>query len=159
MYDVNMQKSIADFKYGNKRQNKYFYSQAMINRYKDTFIALGLDAIIPVPVHRKKLRSRGYNQAALIARELSKHTNISCLEGLLVRSTDTLPQKELDPLLRAKNLKSAFKIDVNEVQLNKILLVDDIYTTGATSNECAKVLLDAGVKEVYITSVCIGYGQ
>jgi ComF family protein len=109
-------------------------------------------------MYNGKKMQRGYNQAEILAKEISKYTQIEMYENILTRTRATKPQKDLMGLNRKKNLENAFKISKNVVKLRKILLVDDIYTTGCTIDECAKALLNAGADEVYYVSVCIGTG-
>ena len=113
---------------------------------------------MPVPVHPHKRKVRGYNQAQLLAEELSKKIGVPVYKDYLVRIVDTSPQKELNDKARLGNLKNAFKLNENAIKLKKVLLVDDIYTSGATIEACTKVLLSAGTKEVFYTSVAIGKG-
>lgn len=114
--------------------------------------------MIPVPVSRKKMQKRGYNQAALIARQLAEKTGIPTDLHSLARIRDTIPQKELNHQERRKNLNNAFKMDQNAVKYKKVLLVDDIYTTGSTIDACAVALKEAGVQQVYFISLSIGAG-
>ena len=114
--------------------------------------------ILPVPLHRKRRRQRGYNQAGIIAEEIGRQMGIPVLGNLLVRCVDTRPQKELNDKERKNNLKNAFKIVQNNVQLKRILLVDDIFTTGSTMDGAAEVLKEAGASDVYFVSVSIGRG-
>lgn len=117
------------------------------------------DAIIPVPIHRSRYRRRGYNQAELVAAELSRLTGIPMYERLVTRSRKTAPQKELTIQERQNNLKKAFNITSNDVKLKKTILVDDIYTTGSTLDAVAMELKRHGVKSVYFIALCIGDGM
>ena len=104
------------------------------------------DVIVPVPLSKGSLSERGYNQTALVALELSKRTGVQYLDAVKkVRETE--PQNKLERKDRLKNLKDAFKAEL-PVNGKKVLVVDDVYTTGATMNEMAKTLLAAGAKEV-----------
>lgn len=116
------------------------------------------EVIIPVPIHARKLRERGFNQAELLAQDMSGMLGIAMDTGILKRSRYTRPQKELDDNQRIKNLENAFIIDKNVVQYKRVLLVDDIYTTGATIDSCAKALKEKGVEEVFVVCLCIGQG-
>ncbi len=80
------------------------------------------------------------------------------MNNLLIRSKNTIPQKELSNNNRKKNMKKAFKISENIVKLDVAMVIDDIYTTGATMDAAAEVLLDAGFKKIYCLSLCIGDG-
>ncbi len=112
------------------------------------------DAVVPVPMHQRKLMERGFNQAEIIASILSKKLGIY-LNNCLDRITDTLPQTTLGRKDRIKNLKGAFQIK-NEIEITEeiIWLVDDVTTTGATLDECASILKGNGVKKIY--AVCLG---
>ena len=116
------------------------------------------DAIIPVPLHKTREKQRGYNQAALIARELGKRLNIPVEEEFVGRIRQTLPQKNLKGKERQNNLKNAFKIRQNDVKLNTVIVVDDIYTTGTTMDEIAGCLKRAGIREIYCISLAVGRG-
>lgn len=108
------------------------------------------DIIIPVPISKNRNRQRGYNQSELIVKELSKtSTNIHVLTNILYKQKNTLPQSSLNKIERQNNLKGAYKVENSEIIKNKkILLFDDIYTTGSTIDECARVLKLAGAKEI-----------
>jgi len=104
--------------------------------------------LIPVPLEKKKLKWRGFNQAEEIGKELAKFLKIPLIKDALVKIKETLPQIELPEEERKENIKDAFSIkNGNQILGKKILLVDDIYTTGSTL-ECAKVLKKAGAKEI-----------
>jgi len=103
------------------------------------------DYIMPVPIHKKKMRKRGYNQMELIGRRLSTKTGIPLEVQSLVKSVNTLPQRGLSAEDRQENIKGSFEVpDRSEIEGKRILLIDDVMTTGATANECAKVLLKDG---------------
>ena len=106
----------------------------------------GIDAVTCVPLHRRKQRQRGYNQAAVLAKVVADELGLPFCEDMLVRRKYTTPQKKLDNLERANNIKTS------------ILLVDDIYTTGVTIDVCAGLLKKAGARHVYYSSVCVGKG-
>ncbi len=109
----------------------------------------GVDCIMPVPLHVSRLRHRGFNQALLIAHELSTTFSIPLSYHNLRRVRPTRPQVELTGEERIKNVSGAFSLKrSHEVRGRDILLVDDVHTTGATMNECASVLKDAGAARV-----------
>ena len=159
VYDEYISKSIYRFKYNGKQEFSRFYGRIMSERLGDTIRSWNADAIVPVPVHLSKLKKRGYNQAALIARELSKRLKIPVNERLVVRTAATQVQKNLSARQRQNNLKGAFNVPQNSVELNTVLIVDDIYTTGATVDAVARCLKGAGVGSVYYASLCIGRGN
>ena len=156
VYDGAVKDSVMAFKYKNRREYASFYAGEMMDRYGEILRSLQVDAVVPVPVHKSRYRSRGYNQAEVLARELGHLLNVPCRSDILVRYHKTHVQKELDYRQREKNLENAFKRVQNGVKLDKVLMVDDIYTTGATMEACASVLKKTGVKKVYYTSICIG---
>ena len=157
-YEGKIKDSLYEFKYKNQRQFADFYCDCIIKRHGKELKNLSLDGVIPVPVHTRKKKYRGYNQAQLIANKISKALKVPLYSDYLVRITDTNPQKELDDRQRMKNLKNAFKIAENVVKLDTVLLVDDIYTSGATMEACTIALKDVGVGKVYCASVAIGRG-
>ncbi len=118
----------------------------------------GIQAVVPIPLSGKRRRQRGFNQAELVARKVAKRMNLPVYGRLLIRTRDTKAQKGLNDQERKNNLKRAFKTRKNKVQLNHILLIDDIYTTGSTMNEAAKELKRAGAEQVYCLSISIGRG-
>lgn len=105
--------------------------------------------LIPVPLEKKKWKWRGFNQAQEIGKELSDFWEIPSVNDVLIKIRETLPQVELSDEERRENVKGAFSIKNEEkIRGKKILLVDDVFTTGATLEECAKVLKKAGAKEI-----------
>lgn len=156
LYDDVISKSIYRFKYHNRRTYAEFYGEAIAKGYGALIRSWQADVIIPVPIHEKKLIKRGYNQAGLIAKELGENLGMNVDERVLLRTVNTRPQKEMTKAERKKNLEKAFKISRNVVEYKKVILVDDIYTTGSTIDECTKALLGAGIQVVYFVSLSIG---
>lgn len=114
------------------------------------------DILVPVPLHFWRLLSRRYNQAGLMAYALSKETGAVVIPDLLIRTRATPSQGHLNARQRLRNVKRAFALKksyASVVKDKKIVLIDDVYTTGATVKECAKVLLKAGAKEVHILTL------
>lgn len=105
------------------------------------------DKLVPVPLHRNRLSQRGYNQSVLLAREMGRRHGVPVDEGALKRTRDSIPQVELTGAERQKNVKGVFSLEGDVVE-KKILLVDDVFTTGATVNECAKVLRKGGARRI-----------
>ena len=115
-----------------------------------------IDFILPVPLHWTRLLKRRYNQSALLAKSLSKLTEIPALLNILKRGRATKSQGHLSAKDRQANVKNAFHISVNDVPLirdKNILLIDDVLTTGSTINECARVLRESGAKNIYVLTV------
>ena len=112
------------------------------------------DLIIPVPLHWRRLLKRKYNQSALIAQGLAKNFGKIYDPLTLIRRKPTKSQGHLSPKERQKNIKNAFYVkNSNKIKDKTILLIDDVFTTGATVNECAKVLLQAGAKSVDVLTI------
>jgi ComF family protein len=114
----------------------------------------GVEMIVPVPLHPRRLRERGFNQAILLADPLSKSRRIPISRNNLRRIRWTEPQINLSPEDRVKNVRGAFAVRKPELfEGKKLVLVDDVYTTGSTVGECAKVLKRAGAGHVYVATV------
>lgn len=110
------------------------------------------DCILPVPLSKKGLISRGFNQSLLISKILSEEINIPLFINALIKTKDTMPQIGLNAKQRMKNVKGAFAAN-SDIKGLKLLLVDDVMTTGATARECAKTLIKAGAKEVVVITL------
>lgn len=158
LYRYPLDESIAAFKYHNKRYMAPFYASEIVKRHGKMILSLPVEALVPVPIHRQKLRRRGYNQAELLARELGRLLAIPVDTELIYRVVNTEPQKTLSPREREDNLKKAFQCTEKVVSYKCVMLVDDIYTTGATIEACTRLLQEKGIPDVYYTSICIGNG-
>ena len=159
LYDEYMSQSMYRFKYNNKREFAHYYGRMMSECLGDTIRQWGVDLIVPVPAHKKRLRQRGYNQAYLLAKELSERLCVPVRSDVVTRCDATLALKNLDAAQRQNNLKKAFKVNQNVVKSNSVLIVDDIYTTGATVDAVAGCLKGAGAAKVYFATLCIGRGN
>jgi len=112
------------------------------------------DLIIPVPLHKKRLRQRGFNQALELARLFFPGEKRRIQPTILLRSRWTTPQTGLDGKHRRRNLAGAFQVrDARRVQGQRILLIDDVLTTGSTVNECARVLRQNGAGNVEVLTL------
>ena len=155
-------KSVADsiyrFKYKGRQEYAAWYGDRICERLGNVIRSINPDAIIPVPIHKSKMRTRGYNQAGLIAHEISKRLSIPVYDDLVIRDKKTAPLKEYTPAERNNILRGAFKITANDVQLKTIIIVDDIYTTGATIDEVSEALRDIGAQKIYFVTLAIGKG-
>ncbi len=158
IYQGEVRHSIYRFKYQGRREYARYYGRELARVYGNWARGRKIEALVPIPLSKKKKRQRGFNQAALIAREFSRETGIPVYGNLLVRVRNTRAQKELNDQERKNNLKKAFKTRANKVQLDHILLIDDIYTTGSTMNEAAGELRASGISKVYCLSLSIGRG-
>lgn len=120
---------------------------------RDLHLPEPIDRALPVPLHRKRLRQRGFNQAALLAVEALQGTGVKVHFDLLRRTRDTTCQAGLDLPSRQENVRGAFSASHNGVSGERLLLVDDVMTTGATVTECARTLISAGAKEVHVLTL------
>ena len=156
IYEQQMRRSVAAFKYRGRQEYAEFYTEQILAEHRDWLKALHVDVIMSIPLNAKKQRLRGYNQAALLAGGIAKALQIPADFKYLQRNSWTDPQKTLSPVQRYENLKQAFGVMGQPGKYRSVLLVDDIYTTGSTMDACAAVLKAAGVQYVYFLSLCIG---
>jgi ComF family protein len=146
-FDESFQKLIHRLKYGKKIPLGEYLAESLgqVVAKADTFTEC--DLVIPVPLHRARQRERGFNQSQVLAEGISKVIKIPVLKGILKRKRNTKDQTYLNAKQRAENVKDAFIIARPEmISSKKIILVDDVMTTGATLNECAGILLSGGAK-------------
>jgi ComF family protein len=145
---------IHKFKYGRNISIGNALGSFMANFSFPDFDFSEYSLLIPVPLHIKRLRERGFNQSILLAKKMGKKYKIPVNFSLLKRCKFTLTQTGLNRAEREKNIKGAFAVaDKKKVADENIILIDDVYTTGATINECAKVLLKAGAQKVAILTL------
>lgn len=155
-YDSVSRKILSDLKYHNRRDNADYVAAEMALRLGEEIGRMAPDALVPVPVHPRRKRVRGFNQAEQLAKRLGERLQIPVRSDLLVRVKNTRPQKELGSLGRLNNLLKAFAVREWDPSLECVLLIDDIYTTGSTAEACTRVLLAAGAQRVYVLSAAIG---
>lgn len=151
LYQGGAEKLIKDIKYGGKQ----FLTEILAEYLKDIYIKnyFAPDLITYVPMTLKAQQKRGFNQSRLLGENLAKITDNRCI-GLLTKTFDTTDQKELTREERNKNLLKCFKvIDKKQIKDKRILLVDDVLTTGATAHAVAKTLKKAGAKSVYLITI------
>lgn len=116
-----------------------------------------VDAVLPVPIYKKRLRQREFNQSALLAKHLAKGTGSTLVLDSLVKMKDTKPQVGLSSNERRENMRNAFGIQNREaIEGKDILLIDDVSTTGATIRECSKVLKKAGAGSIHALTLAHG---
>lgn len=150
--------SIYRFKYGGRQEYADFYGEQMAEYLGNFIRSVRPDALIPIPLHRKRMAARGYNQAKLLAQAVGSCLGIPVCTDILVRVKNTVPLKYENPKERQNNLKRAFNIARNDVKLERVVVVDDIYTTGSTMDEVAETLKEAGIKEVFFVALACGAG-
>ena len=154
-YEGVLKQLIHEFKYYGKQELAKVLGGMMFDLLK----ALpwpSFDYIVPLPLHPRRQRERGYNQAYLLARVVASQSGIP-IYPVLIRVKATEHQTLLDKTLRKQNLKGAFKVvNGDKIRDKTLLLIDDVYTTGATSGECSKNLLEAGARAVYVLTCARG---
>ena len=154
-YGSVLQESLFKLKYGKRQEYGSFYGQIAAVYSREIIRNWGVEIIIPIPLHRKRIEKRGYNQAELIAEALGKTLCIPVDSRLMKRKVNTRPQKELDYRERKQNMKNAFFLK-GENRYRRILLVDDIYTTGSTIEAAAELLKRNGAENVFFLTIAMG---
>lgn len=153
---TDIRRKILEYKFDDKAYYYKTISQVFLKNKKICEILKTYDIIVPVPIHNKRSKERGYNQSALIAKEFSKNINELEYEDILIKKKNTIAQSTLNKEERLKNAIDLYKIKENKQDIiyNKnVLIFDDIYTTGATANECAKTLRGANPRKVGILTI------
>ena len=157
--------SIARIKYHNRREYLDYYAAEAVRQCGSRIRAVAPDALVPVPVHPARRRKRGFNQAEILADRIGEKMGIPVVPDLLVRNRKTVPNKNLSPTERLKNLTAAFSVndrvygEMIREGLRRVVIVDDIYTTGATVEACARVLRRAGIEKAWFFTIGIGVGS
>ena len=153
-YDSIIRNLIIDYKFNEK---PYLYRSIFefLNKYQKKYVQFEIyDIIIPVPISKKRNKERGYNQSLLIAREIAKNEKVKLRNNVILKVKNNNTQSKLNKEERAENVKNVYKITNNKEIIDKnILLIDDIFTTGATLNECSKMLKQASAKKVDVLTI------
>jgi ComF family protein len=153
-FEGSLQEAIHRWKYEGKTYLTPFFADWMAEGLNRHWEPGSLDLLIPVPLHTRRLRERGFNQSLLLVRELSRRTGIPYRKSILQKKKSTIPQVNLSGVEREKELRGTFHvIGKEELSGLSVLLIDDVYTTGATVNECSKVLLRGGAKRVDVLTL------
>ena len=149
--------AIHQFKYSRALWFENFLADLLLREAAPVLRGQGWDYLVPVPLHSLKEREREFNQSALLARHLGRATNMPCQEKILRRTASTVTQTHLSRDRRAVNMKNAFAVQPGaDLSKRRIVLVDDVFTTGATTNDCARALRRAGAAEVCVWTVARG---
>ena len=150
-YDGVIRDAILNYKFNDQPYLYRTFLEFIKNNEKICAQIKKYDIIMPIPISKKRIKKRGYNQSAIIAKNIAKMFNIEYKDNVLVKIKDNKPQSELGQNERSSNVKGVYKIKApKQVFQKKILLIDDIFTTGSTSNECAKLLKDNYANDVGI---------
>ena len=150
-YDGILLEAIKLFKYKKKVSLGFTLSYLLCKKIKDV---PAVDIIIPMPLHVKRLRSREFNQTLLLSNLIALHLNKPLLKDVMIRIKDTIPQVKLDRTEREKNIRNVFLITNRcAIEGRRVLLIDDVFTTGSTVNECAGTLKRSGAYKVYVITL------
>ncbi len=154
-YQDMVREKILQYKFQEKTYIYHSFAKIIANDEKICRFLKSYDIIIPVPISKKRKKQRGYNQSEIIAKYLAKQLPlVEYQKDVLYKIKDTSPQSLLDKEKREMNIQGAYYIkNEKKVQNKKIVLFDDIYTTGATVNECSKQLKRAGAKEIGVLTL------
>lgn len=159
LYEGAFRQSVQRMKFKNRREYLDFYSEEMVREGEKYLRNWQPRTIIPIPMNARKRRERGFDQSFLLAKKVSRLSGIPMMENRLIRWRYTLPQKELNAKERRNNLKDAFKLREGVQIQEPVLLIDDIYTTGATIDAACRTLKKSGIHRIYFLSLCAGNGK
>lgn len=155
-YEEAVREGIHRFKFRDRPQSAIFFAREMAKSVRENMPGISFDLIVCVPMLPAKEKERGYNQSALLARELSTLLGVPADCHALCKSIDTPAQHELKGAGRKGNVFGVFEVPCPEaVEGKTVLLCDDVKTTGATLDECAKMLKFAGAKDVYCACIAV----
>ena len=153
-YEDLVRKLIIQYKFNDKAYLYKMFCEFIVKDKKSFDFINSYDIILPVPIHRKRKKQRGYNQSELIASELAKIAQIKCYTDVLIKVKNNKPQSSLSGKIRKENTKNVYKlINFEKIDNKKILIFDDIYTTGATINACTQELQKANVADIGVLTL------
>ena len=155
LYKDKIRNLILDYKFNDKSYLYKIFSEIIIKNKKICGILKKYDIIIPVPIHKKRKKQRGYNQSELIAKEIASNLEgLECKCSVVEKIKHTLPQSSLSKEQRKQNVQNVYKvINKEKIKNKKIILFDDIYTTGSTVNAIAKILKENGASQILILTI------
>ena len=153
-YDGIIRQKIIEYKFQGKSYLYKTFAEIILKNQKVCGFFKKYDIIIPVPIHKKRKIYRGDNQTELIAKLLAKQLNLKLETNILFKQKNIISQTELNKNSRKENIKNAFIVkNTHKIKNKKILIFDDIYTTGSTVNECSKILKTAGAKQIGVLTI------
>ncbi len=153
-YDAILQRIIHLYKFEKRRSLAKHLSDMMVNHIPNDCNLKEYDYILPIPIHKNRLRERGFNQSTLIAQGISNEIGIDICTDAIVRSRNTSPQSSLTRDARQTNVVGAFGIkNRNLIRGKRILILDDVFTTGATVNEAVNMLWNEDPIEIDVLTL------
>ncbi|MGI6704567.1 MAG: ComF family protein [Clostridia bacterium] len=157
VYDGKVKDWIYSFKYAGRSYLARPFGRMMADGIREAGLDRKTDCIVPVPLYRKKFRQRGYNQSGLLAETIKRELDIKASSYILQRKSNTPPLSGLSRLQRLETMEGAFEVKgVRRLAVKNVLLIDDIYTTGSTVNQCARALKNGGASRVYVFTLASG---
>jgi len=154
IYDQSLKTAVHRLKFKGQVNLSKPLGALLLRTFKRYWDGREIDMVVPVPLHRRRFRQRGFNQAYLLIRRWSPADGAKIVRDLLVRSRPTPPQTGLDRKQRQRNINNAFTTKYPEkIRGKRILLVDDVLTTGATVDSCARTLLNDGARQVDVLTL------
>lgn len=158
-YDREIKKLVHDFKYKKITSPLKEFARSTVDFMKEHGMAKDLDLVLSVPMHRSRLFKREINPSHILAENIAKILRVQYSDGVLKKTINTLPQSSLPREKRIKNIKKSFSLQkkkISHIKDKNILLVDDLFTTGSTVNECARILKEARSNQVEIITLARG---
>ena len=153
-YEGIIRSMILNYKFNEKSYLYITFVNFLLKNEKFFKILKSYDTIIPVPISSERKNERGYNQSELLAKELAKKLNIECVKNCLIKNKNIIEQSKLNKEERQKNIQGVYILKNKEKLINKkLLLIDDIFTTGSTVNECCKILKQANPRKIDIFTI------
>ena len=151
----SLAQAVRDFKYRRRWVSGVELGRYLARHTPPAWLE-GVELVVPVPLHRRRLMTRGFNQALVLARSLARRHGLELAARLLTRRRHTRPQVGLDPQERRQNVRGAFSVPPGgkpQLQNKRVLLMDDVFTTGATADQCAQTLMQAGARQVSVLTL------
>ena len=150
-YEGQIRKLILDYKFNEKSYLYLTFVNFLLKNKKIFENIKNYDTIIPVPISKKRKKTRGYNQSLLIARKIAEQTDLELMNNCLVKTKNIIEQSKLNKEDRIQNIQGVYELKSKQlIENKKIILIDDIYTTGSTVNECSKILKQGNNKKIGI---------
>ena len=156
IYKSEIREALLLYKFGDSRHKYRAFAEIMLNEMKNISPFPNIDVICQVPSGKKRKKKRGFDHTLEITKYIARKTGLSHSPKAIIKLKDTIPQSKLNFKERQEAVKGAFKINIpSDIRGKSVLLIDDIYTTGATASEVSKILKRAGAKSVFVLTLCI----